>query len=198
VANVEVMTEEANSAIKHQRGRKLELTDGGHRTGGADCRTCTGLPHCESSSKATYQRRTLHEPPCHMALLVHELGCMAPETISTVDLVKATVAEARELVQLEVRIAREELKAELQRVKRAAIVAGLATTSAFLFFASLVVALILVLGATLEAALWVGLGFAVIAAALGAVAYATLPKSFLPHTRRHLMNDLNELKEHTP
>ncbi|HEX2735884.1 MAG TPA: phage holin family protein [Polyangiaceae bacterium] len=121
---------------------------------------------------------------------------MTSETVSTMELVKATVAEARELVQLELGIAREELKAEMQRVKRAAIIAGLATGSVFLAFASLLIALILVLGATLQAALLVALGFAVIGSALGACAYRFVPKTVLPRARHHLQNDFNELKEH--
>lgn len=133
-----------------------------------------------------------------MALLVHEPWEMTSETVPTVDLLKSVVAETRQLVQLELRIAREEVKEELQRVKKAAIVAGLATGSLFLALASLAVALIFALGATLEAALFVALGFAVVATALGAFAYAVIPKSLLPHTRQHLMNDVNELKEHTP
>jgi uncharacterized membrane protein YqjE len=123
---------------------------------------------------------------------------MASDTISTAALLKEAISEARELVQLEVRIAREEIKEDVQRVKRAAIVAALAAASVLFACAALTVALIFALGATLQVALLVALGFAVLGGVLGAVAYAAVPKSILPHTRQHLMNDVNELKEHAP
>jgi uncharacterized membrane protein YqjE len=119
-----------------------------------------------------------------------------PELLPTTDLVKQALSEARDLVQLEVRIAKEELREELVEAKRAAIAGALAIGIAMLVLGALLVAVILALGGTVGAALVVAAGLAALAAISVAVAYATAPKSVLGKTRKHLKQDATELKEH--
>ena len=115
---------------------------------------------------------------------------------STTDLVKRTLAEARELVQLEVQIAKQELREDLIQTEKAAIAGAVALVLLLLALAALVVAVIVALGGTVLAAALVGAGFIVLAAGAVALAYALAPKSPLGRTRRRLKEDVNRLKEH--
>ena len=119
-----------------------------------------------------------------------------PKSVPTADLIKQTLAEARDLVELEVRLAKEELKADVVEAKRAAIAGALGLGILLLLLGALVVAVILALGGTVGAALIVSAGLALLAATSVAVAYAIAPKSLLGKTRRHLKQDATELKEH--
>jgi uncharacterized membrane protein YqjE len=119
-----------------------------------------------------------------------------PELLPTTELVKQALGEARGLVELEVRIAKDELRAEMMEAKRAAIAGTLAIGSAMLVLAALMVAVIFALGGTVGAALAVAAALAVLAVASVAVAYAMAPKSMLKKTRQQLKNDADALKEH--
>lgn len=119
-----------------------------------------------------------------------------PDLLPTAELVKQALGEARGLVELEVRIAKEELRAELLEAKRAAIAGTLAIGIAMLVLGALIVALIFALGGTVAAALVVAAALAALAAISVAVAYATAPKSVLGKTRQHLKDDAETLKEH--
>jgi uncharacterized membrane protein YqjE len=119
-----------------------------------------------------------------------------PPEPTTVDLAKQALGDARELVQLEVRLARAELMEELAGVKRAAVAGLLGFACVLLAFSALVMALVLALGGTAGAALAVAAGFLALGAGLGAFAYAALPRSILDRSRHHLKRDISELKEH--
>jgi len=119
-----------------------------------------------------------------------------PPEPTTVDLAKQVLADARELVQLEVRLAKAELLEEMAEAKRAAIAAVFAFGFALLALSALVVALVLALGATPFAALAVAGGFVAVAAGLGIYAYSAAPHSLLGRTRQHVKDDISELKEH--
>jgi hypothetical protein len=114
----------------------------------------------------------------------------------TSDLLKQALAEARELVELEVRIAKEEMREELGRTKRSAIAGAAAAVLALLTLSALVMALILGLGGGVREALLVALGLGVLGGTAGAVTYALAPKAILPRTRDNLKKDVHELKEH--
>jgi uncharacterized membrane protein YqjE len=118
------------------------------------------------------------------------------ESASTPELAKRALIEARELVELEVRIAKEELREDLAEAVRAAIAAALAIGIAMLVLGALVVAVILALGGTVVAALMVAAALAVLAIVSMALAYASAPKSLLGKTRKHLKDDRTALKEH--
>ncbi len=117
-------------------------------------------------------------------------------SVPTSELLAQALAEARELAQLEIRIAKAELKEELGQAKRAAIAGSIGAAFALLTFAALLVAGILALGGTAVTALLVAAGLAVVAAAGIALAYASVPKKVLGRTREHLKDDAATLKEH--
>jgi uncharacterized membrane protein YqjE len=119
-----------------------------------------------------------------------------PELLPTPDLVKEVLGEARSLIELEVRIAKEELREELNEAKRAAIAGSLAIAIGMLVLGALIVAVILALGGTVGAALVVAAALAALAAISVAVAYGMAPKSVLGKTRQHIKQDANTLKEH--
>ncbi len=114
----------------------------------------------------------------------------------TSELLAGALAEARELVKLEVRIAKAELKEELAEAKRAAIAAGVAAASGLLTLTALLVAAILALGGTAAVALIAAGALAAVAVTSIAAAYASAPKTVLGHTREHLKDDISSLKEH--
>lgn len=118
------------------------------------------------------------------------------EEASTADLVRQVVDEARELVRLEVALARAEVKVELQHAQRAAIGLGVALASAVLVLCLLAVALVLAVGGTAIAAVVVALGFLVVGGLAALFGYGMLPKAPLEKTRHRLENDVNQLKEH--
>jgi uncharacterized membrane protein YqjE len=118
------------------------------------------------------------------------------EEASTADLVREAMDEAKELVRLEVALAKEEVKEELVQVQRAAISLGIAAGASVIVLCLLAVALVLALGGTALAALGVAGGFLVVAGVAGYLGYGMLPKNPLEKTRHRLENDVNQLKEH--
>src|SRR5258708_3741144 len=89
------------------------------------------------------------------------------EEASTADLVREAMDEGKELVRLEVALAKEELKEELQQLERAAVGFGIALGATVIVVCMLSVALVLALGGTAVAALVLAAGFLVVGA-LGA------------------------------
>jgi uncharacterized membrane protein YqjE len=118
------------------------------------------------------------------------------EEASTADLVREAMDEAKELVRLEVELAKEEVKEELKQVQHAAIGFAVAAAAAVVVLCLLSVALVLALGGTAVAALLVAAGFVVLGGAAAWIGYGMLPRSPLEKTRNRLQNDVNQLKEH--
>lgn len=118
------------------------------------------------------------------------------ENASTADLVREAMDEAKELVRLEVELAKEEVKEELKHVERAAIAFGIAVAASIIVMSLLAMALVLALGGTPLIALAVAGGFLAIGGLAGWLGYGMLPKSPLEKTRHRLQNDMNQLKEH--
>jgi len=121
---------------------------------------------------------------------------LALEEASTADLVREALDEAKELVRLEVQIAKDEVKSELEEVKKAAIGFGIAIGMGVLFLSSLVTLLVIALGGTVIAAASVSGVFLLVGAIAGYLGYAKLPKNPLVHTRRRVEADVKQLKEH--
>jgi hypothetical protein len=118
------------------------------------------------------------------------------DDMSTADLVREALDETKELVRIEIEIAKSEFEQELGRAKKAAIGFGIALGASVLVLCLLAVALVLALGGTALVALAVAGGFFV-AAGLGAFfGYSVLPKDPMKRTRRRLKTDVNQLKEH--
>lgn len=118
------------------------------------------------------------------------------EEASTADLVKEAMDEAKELVRLEVELAKEEVKEELKQVEHAAIGFGIAAAASVIVLCLLAMALVFALGGTALAALAVAAGFLVAGGIAAWIGYGMLPKSPLEKTRHRLQNDVNQLKEH--
>lgn len=122
-----------------------------------------------------------------------DLGSM--EEAPSADLLREVIEDARELVKLEVSLARDEVTHEFHAAVQSAIAFGVAGACAILVVAMLSVAIILASGA-----LWVAFLFAfaflAVSAVAAAVGYSRLPKKPLPTTRARLQNDVEQLKEH--
>ncbi|MDB4945135.1 MAG: hypothetical protein JWP97_4669 [Labilithrix sp.] len=118
------------------------------------------------------------------------------DEVSTTDLVREALDEAKELVRLEVQLAKADAREEILQVKRSGVLFGIAFGAALIGLALLGVALVLALGGTALVALAVAGGFLVLAGVLGYVGYGMLPKAPLEKTRSRLNNDVKQLKEH--
>jgi len=112
------------------------------------------------------------------------------------ELVAQALSDARELVRLEIRMAKAELKEEISRTKRAAILGAIGGVFVILALATLLIAVVLALGGTAVTALVVAAVLAGLGLASIAVAYASVPKTVLGQTREHLKGDVEQLKEH--
>jgi uncharacterized membrane protein YqjE len=123
---------------------------------------------------------------------------MMPETtsgeIGTVELVQRTMSDARELVRLEVALAKDELQTDLIEAKAAIIRAGIAVVLAMSGVASLVVAFGLALGPI--AALALALVLLTMAVTLGRAAFRRLPKKPLSSTLQRLRSDESTIGDH--
>ncbi|HMA97259.1 MAG TPA: phage holin family protein [Polyangiaceae bacterium] len=115
---------------------------------------------------------------------------------TTPELVKEVLADARELLTLEVRMAVDEAREEVLRVKRAAIAGAVAVVLVLLGAVALLVALILALGGAPWHALAVGGVLLLLACGGAAYAYSIVPKNPLAKTRERLRQSANQLKEH--
>jgi uncharacterized membrane protein YqjE len=118
------------------------------------------------------------------------------EQASTVDLVKEALDEAKELVRLEVEIAKDEVKQEVAQTKKAAIGFGVALAFGLVVLSLLAVAIVLAAGGTAVAALAVAGVFLVLGGIAGYLGYSMIPKKPLDKTLNRVKRDVNQLKEH--
>jgi uncharacterized membrane protein YqjE len=123
-------------------------------------------------------------------------GPTALEETSTADLVREALDEAKELVRIEVQLARDEVKEEILQTKKAAIAFGIAAGAGVLLLCALTIAVVFALGGTAVAALGVAGVLVVLAVASALFGYTKLPKSPLGRTRNRLQTDVSQLKEH--
>ena len=114
----------------------------------------------------------------------------------TTELMRQVLDEARELVRLETRLARDEVREDLEQLKSAAIFGGAALVMALLALSALLVAAILALGASAVVALVVAAALLLGASLLAGRAYQRMPKPPLARTRERLTSDVTQLKEH--
>lgn len=114
---------------------------------------------------------------------------------STTDLVREALDEARQLVKLEVELAKQEVREELKEAKRAAVMFGIAAVAALLAAAMMFVALALAIFPGPVPALVIAVVLVAAAAVLGLVAWKTAPKKPLDRTRRRLETDKDVIKE---
>jgi len=114
----------------------------------------------------------------------------------TRDLVLDFIGDARELVRIEVELAKEEVRVEARRARRAAIGLGIAACASILVLSMLCTAIVLALGATASVALLVAACLVVVAAVSGIIGYVLLPTRPLEDTRARLGDDVEQLREH--
>lgn len=121
---------------------------------------------------------------------------LAMEEASTRDLVMEALDEAKELVKLEVALAKSEMTAELEQAKKSAVAFSITAVFAGMALCLFAVALVLALGGTALVAVLVASGFLGIGLIAGGIGYFMLPTHPFEHTRQRLESDLRELKEH--
>lgn len=118
------------------------------------------------------------------------------EATSSATLTRQVLGDARELIELEIGLAVQELKAELVAAKRAAIAGAVAFVAIVLGLASLIIALVLALGGQALHALAVAAALFVLAAGISVYAFGLVPKKPLEKTLARLKDDADRLKEH--
>jgi len=116
---------------------------------------------------------------------------------STAELVREAIDEARELMKLEVSLARDEAKRELVGVKASAILLGTASALGVMGITLLLVALGLFIDLGPLPLVIMGAALVVIAAVAGLVGYKAIPRKPLADTRKRLETDVQMLKERT-
>lgn len=119
---------------------------------------------------------------------------LAAEPTST--LLRQTLDETKELVRLELALAREELQSDLRRLKVAALLGGVAIVLALLTLATLILALVLAVGGTALSAVAVSVVLAVICAVMALAAYKNIPRVPLERTRARLASEVRQFEEH--
>ncbi len=121
---------------------------------------------------------------------------LALEEASTADLVREALDEAKELVRIEIEIAKSEVEKEIAQAKKAAVGFGVALAAGVLVLCLLAVALVLAIGGTAVAALIVAACLLVVGGLAAFAGYSMLPKKPLETTRHRLKSDVTQLKEH--
>jgi hypothetical protein len=120
---------------------------------------------------------------------------VAPQQASTVELVREALDDARRLIQLEVELAKDDLKRQAMAARSGAIALGVSAILLVLGLALLLVALALFIFPGPVPALVLGL-LLLAGAGLGAsIGLKLLPKKPLRDTRRRLETDIDTLKD---
>lgn len=111
------------------------------------------------------------------------------------ELLKETLDEGRELVRVEVALARREALDELLAVKRAAVLLGAALVLATVAVALLGLALVLALGGGAAAAASAAGGMLLAALVTGVLGARALPTELLGGTQARVREDVRHIKE---
>jgi uncharacterized membrane protein YqjE len=118
-----------------------------------------------------------------------------PGVEPTGKLIRTALEETRDLVRLEVALARIEVLDEIAQAKRGAITLGVAVVTATAAFTMFLVAIALAFDLSWCAALIIGGALLVVAASAGALGWRAVPKAPLAATRARLESDYLQLKE---
>jgi hypothetical protein len=116
------------------------------------------------------------------------------ESSPTPELLQRTLAELRELLQIEISLAKNEAAAEFESAKAAALSGVVAFGLGLSAMNLLLFALFMALG--ILPSVIVGLVMAAAAVWLAIHARARFPKSILSDTRKRLSEDVDRLREH--
>lgn len=118
------------------------------------------------------------------------------ETLSTAELVRHALSEARLLAKAEVLHAKKELREELKAARTSGILLGAGAVLALVAVTLLFVAVVLALPlAGWLSALLVGVAVLLIAGGLAFAGFKRLPKKPLPHTQERLKTDYHLTRE---
>jgi hypothetical protein len=120
----------------------------------------------------------------------------SPVSAPTHELVRDVLQQTRELIRIELALARDDLEADIEKAKRSGLWAGIGIVFGSAMLAALVFALVVGLGGTAMIALAVAGVLALFAGAAGLAAYQILPRKPLERTRARLESEVNQLKEH--
>jgi hypothetical protein len=119
----------------------------------------------------------------------------ADEAEGNVRLVREAIDEARDLVRLEVALAREELKAEMRRAKGGAAAMGAAVVLAIAGLTMLIASIPFAAGRSWLAALLIGAGLVAGAGLLAFRGWRIVPHEPLPATRERLESSLRDFRD---
>lgn len=125
-----------------------------------------------------------------------DLGQRSPSSTSTPELVRQAVEEARELLQLEVRLAREEAREDFARYRRLGYEIATALVVLNAGVSTLILAAVLAAGAAPTLALAIGAALLLVSASLAFHVYRALPGFPLQRTLSRWKTEVQELKEH--
>jgi len=114
---------------------------------------------------------------------------------STADLLKAAVEEARDLIKLEVELAKSDVASELARAKAATITLTLAAGALNLALAMVLFAVAVASHAEIVVSIAAAGGLFVFAAVAGVAGVRKLPATILDRTRERLGDDIRQLEE---
>lgn len=114
---------------------------------------------------------------------------------SPADLLRSALEEARRLAQLEVAIAREEVRTDVRRAERAGSALGAAGALGLSGFSLIMVAIAAAFAKIWLAALVFGGILLTMSAALGLAGWLGIPKKPLGETRERIDADLTKVKE---
>jgi hypothetical protein len=121
---------------------------------------------------------------------------IGPDTdASTVDLVREAIDEARELIKLEVALARNDIEAELTRARAAAIAFAVAAFASNLGLAMVLLAVAVASHAEVVFAGSAAFALFAIAAVAGSAGYRKTSMTFLRRTRERIGEDVRKLEE---
>jgi hypothetical protein len=112
------------------------------------------------------------------------------------ELIENALRDGHELMQLEVAIARRELKEEVGAAVRAGISLAIGLAFVVVTLALLGSSLVIALGGGALTALGVASASLVLALVAGALGYSMLPSKLLALSRGHLVDDYQQLREH--
>ena len=118
-----------------------------------------------------------------------------PPEVSSTELVKEALDDARQLIRLEVELAKEEVRREVAATKNAGIAIGVGAAALIVGVSLLLVALALAIFPGPIPSLVIGVVLVIGAAAAGFAGMKLLPKKPLGETRRRIETDIETVKE---
>jgi hypothetical protein len=120
---------------------------------------------------------------------------LPPRTEPTGQLIREAIDETRHLVQLEVALARAEMRAEIAQAKAGAITLAVAAVAGIAAFTMFMVTIALAFVPSSLAASVVAAVLLLVGGTAGIVGWKALPKQLLGTTRARLQSDYKQLKE---